>query len=49
MLTEDELQNEIKVHNHRLSIVTDIMGSEEKLKNQGLDAITSTCRKRKNY
>lgn len=49
ILTEDELQNEIKVHNQRLSIVTDIMGSEEKLKNQGLDAITSTCRKRKNY
>lgn len=49
ILTEGELQNEIKVHNHRLSIVSNVMGSEEKLKNQGLITVDSTCRKRKKY
>lgn len=48
ILTDEELQNEIKVHNQRLSIVSNIMNSEEKLQNQGLITVNSFCRKR-NY
>lgn len=44
--SEEQLQNEIEVHNHRVSIIGDIMNSKEKLEKQGLATHTTYCRKR---
>ena len=46
IFTEEQLQNEIDIHNQRVSIIGEIMNSEEKLQKQGLITVTSYCRKR---
>ena len=44
--SEKQLQNEIEVHDHRVSIIGNIMNSKEKLEKQGLATLTTYCRKR---
>ena len=45
-LSEDELKNEIEVHNFKLSIIGEILASEENIEKQGVDTVTVYCRKR---
>ena len=45
IFTEEQLQNEIDIHSSRLSIISEIMNSKEKLEKQGLITVTSKCKK----
>ena len=46
-LSEDEFKNEIEVHNFKLSIMDDIVGSDENMKKQGVTSGQVNCIKDK--